>query len=98
MRWLVDYLCRNSTEPRWSLAFHHCADEEFAHQHLCCDDEDYTAGGTSTHFAIPIGNDAEYLSLYQKVATKGLDDPQQWHPIVTHLPEMMSIHTGVMYR
>ena len=41
--------------------------------------------------------DAQYLAFYDKVATKALSDPDQWHPIAKHLPETMSIELGVMY-
>jgi hypothetical protein len=99
MRWLVGRL--SGHYEGWTLAYHHDGDEEGNdgdEEYLCYDYDPFTVGENSTHFAIPTGNDAEYLSLYKKVATKGLDDSGQWHPMVWHLPEMMSIHTGVMYR
>jgi hypothetical protein len=95
MNWLAHRL--DSDHEGWMLTYHHCAGEEFAHQYLCFDHWTYQVGEEDTHFAIPIGNDTEYLAFYDKVATKALSDPAQWHPIVEHLPEMMSIDVGVMY-
>ena len=91
MDWLTDYLDENC--DGWSIGYHHGTSKEY----LCFDEWTFQVGEADTHFAISIGNDEAYLGFYHKVATKALGDPRQWHPIVEHLPEMMSIDVGVMY-
>ena len=85
MHWLSIYLYKHC--DGWSMGYYHGADEEC----LFYSDE-------VTHFAIPLTKDAQCLAFYDKVATKALSDPDQWHPVAKHLPETMSIEFGVMYR
>ena len=94
MDWLTDYLDEKC--EGWSIGYYHGADGEC----LCYNDAFLQShvDDKVTRFAIPIHLEAGYLAFYDKVATKSLSDPEQWHPIVEHLPEMMSIDVGVMYR
>ena len=88
---MTSYLNENC--EGWSIGYQHGADMEL----LCFDEWTYQVGEAEKHFAIPLMKDAHYLAFYDKVATKALSDPDEWHPVAKHLPETMSIEFGVMY-